>query len=283
MKFSVFTVMVPDLNLEETVAALKRHGYDGVEWRVTSLDPARRNEKPSYWGNNRSTVPEDATEAELKEIRRMTEEAGLEVPNLGCYLPFGDLAAAERGMKIAKMLGSPAIRVAVPGYNRTKTYPELFREARAYLEGVERLCGVYGVKGLIEIHMGNIAPSASMARRLVEGFDSTRIGVIYDPGNMVYEGYEQYRMGLQLLGEYLAHVHVKNAYWIRNPDRKSDLDPQWKAVSAPMRDGIVHWKQVLDDLKSVGYDGWLSFEDFSGSRPTDELLADNLAYIKSLL
>ena len=283
MKFAVFTVMVPELNPEETVAALKRHGYDGVEWRVTSPDPARRNEKPSYWGNNRSTVPVDATEAELKEIRRMTEEAGLEVPNLGCYLPFGDLAVAERGMEIAKLLGSKAIRVAVPGYNRTKTYPELFREARAYLEGVERLCGIYGVKGLIEIHMGNIASSASLARRLVEGFDSARIGVIYDPGNMVYEGYEQYRMGLQLLGEYLAHVHVKNAYWIRNPDRKSDLDPQWKAVSAPMRDGIVHWKQVLDDLKSVGYDGWLSFEDFSGSRPTDELLADNLAYIKSLL
>jgi sugar phosphate isomerase/epimerase len=50
-----------------------------------------------------------------------------------------------------------------------------------------------------------------------------------------------------------------------------------------MREGFANWPQVIADLKSIGYDGWLSFEDFSLSAPTEELLADNIAYIKSLL
>ncbi|MNH42928.1 hypothetical protein D3C79_1047240 [compost metagenome] len=65
------------------------------------------------------------------------------------------------------------------------------------------------------MHFGNIAPSASLARQLVDGFDAKHIGVIYDPGNMVYEGFEQYKLGLEVLGEYLGHVHVKNAIWSR--------------------------------------------------------------------
>ena len=28
---------------------------------------------------------------------------------------------------------------------------------------------------------------------------------------MVYEGYEAYQLGFEMLGKYLAHVHVKNA------------------------------------------------------------------------
>jgi sugar phosphate isomerase/epimerase len=151
------------------------------------------------------------------------------------------------------------------------------------MERVQELGGRFGIKALIEMHMNMIAPSAGLARRLVEGFDPERIGVIFDPGNMVYEGYEQYRMGLEVLGEYLAHVHVKNAVWERNPNQKNATDPAWRTVSAPMREGFANWPQVIADLKSVGYDGWLSFEDFSQSAPTEELLADNIAYIKSLL
>ncbi|MDF2718320.1 MAG: Xylose isomerase domain protein barrel [Paenibacillus sp.] len=283
MKFAVFTVMMPEYTPEDTIAALKKHGYDGIEWRVTGFDAGRLQDKPSFWGNNLSTVDAGSSEERLLALKRLADEAGLAVPNLGCYLKVGDLAAVERDMRTAKLLGAPSIRIAVPGYNRTKTYGELFKETRDYMERVQELGGRFGIKALIEMHMNMIAPSAGLARRLVEGFDPERIGVIFDPGNMVYEGYEQYRMGLEVLGEYLAHVHVKNAVWERNPNQKNATDPAWRTVSAPMREGFANWPQVIADLKSVGYDGWLSFEDFSQSAPTEELLADNIAYIKSLL
>lgn len=283
MKFAVFTVMMPEYTPEDTVSALRKYGYDGIEWRVARIDQARLQDKPSFWGNNLSTVDAESSEERLLQLKRLADEAGLAVPNLGCYLKVDDLAAVERDMRTANLLGAPSIRIGVPGYNRTKTYGELYKETRTYMEGVQELGASYGVKALVEMHMNMIAPSAGLARRLVEGFDPERIGVIFDPGNMVYEGYEQYRMGLEVLNEYLAHVHVKNAIWEPNPNRNGIADPAWRTVSAPMREGFANWPQVIADLKSIGYDGWLSFEDFSLSAPTGELLADNIAYIKSLL
>ncbi|MEZ4633203.1 MAG: hypothetical protein R2880_21235 [Deinococcales bacterium] len=62
---------------------------------------------------------------------------------------------------------------------------------------------------MIEIHHRTIVPSASAVYRLVSHFDPQHIAVIYDPGNMAYEGFEDYRMGLELWEPYLAHVHLK--------------------------------------------------------------------------
>jgi len=287
MKCAVFTVMLPDCTIERTAELLKKNGYEGVEWRFTITDPGRVGEAPSFWGNNLSTIQADASLEQLQGIKSLMEKTALETPNLASYIKSGDLAATERAMRAAKELGAPSIRIGVPGYDRTRPYAELAAEARDYFRETAALSRTYGIKGLIEVHFGNIAPSASLARQLIDGFDPDCIGVIYDPGNMVYEGYEQYRMGLEVLGPYLAHVHVKNAVWARTeherPGKAGSHEPLWRAAWSPIPSGIVHWPQVISDLKAVGYDGWLSFEDFSGAASSEELLRDNIAYIRSLL
>ena len=35
-------------------------------------------------------------------------------------------------------------------------------------------------------------------------------------------------------------------------------------------------------LRAVGYDGWVSFEDFSTEQPLRQRIRDNLAYIKQV-
>ena len=65
----------------------------------------------------------------------------------------------------------------------------------------------------MEIHHETIVPSASARAGSSMGFDPASVGAIYDPGNMVWEGHEQYRLGLETLGPYLAHVHAKNTGW----------------------------------------------------------------------
>jgi len=284
MKLSVFTVMLPNYAPEATIELLTRTGYDGVEWRVTHSDPNRAGEEPSFWGNNQSTINPDLPVEALRKLKKAHDEAGLAAPNLGCYLACGDLESTEQGMKVARELGAPAIRVGVPGYDRTEPYGDLLAKARRYLDGVQELGKQYGIKGLVEIHMGNIAPSASLARRLVEGFDPERIGVIHDAGNMVYEGFENYRMGLEVLGEYLGHVHVKNAVW-----HKSEEAPEpprsslWNARWAPLREGVADLGQLFADLRHIGYDGWLSIEDFSSPHPNEASLRNQADYLRSLL
>jgi sugar phosphate isomerase/epimerase len=275
MKVSVFTVMLPDLTPEEAAQELKAAGYDGVEWRVTRTPPERRTEAPSFWGNNLCTLA--PTEADARRARALVESAGLAIPSLGTYIEVGDLAATEEAMRFAKIAGSPQMRVGVGGL-QGESYASRFAAAQAYLAGVEALARRYGVRALIEIHHGSICPSASLAHRLVSRFDPQLIGAIYDPGNMVYEGFEDYRMGLELLGPYLAHVHVKNSAFAR-----PEGGGVWTATWAPLEDGVVNFPQLFAALRAVGYDGWLSVEDFSSAHPSREALRHNLAFIREIV
>jgi sugar phosphate isomerase/epimerase len=275
MKLSVFTVMLPDLTPEEAAQALQAAGYDGVEWRVTRVPEERRGEPPSFWGNNRCTLA--PTEAEARRARSLAQSAGLAIPNLGTYIAVGDLSATEEAMRFAQVAGAEQIRVGV-GSSQGASYAERFAAAQAFLTEVEPLALRYGVRALVEIHHRTICPSASLAHRLVSHFDPQAVGVIYDPGNMVYEGFEDYDLGIELLGPYLAHVHLKNGAFTR-----PEGGGVWTAHWAPLEDGVVDFPQVLAALRATGYDGWLSMEDFSAARPSREALRHNLAFIRGAI
>ena len=273
MKVGVFTVSLPDLTPDEAVREIKDAGYDGVEWRVTHVPEELRSDEPSFWGNNLCTL--EPTVEEARRARRLSEEAGLEIPGLGTYVALGDLEAAHEAMRFAVTAGVPQVRVGA-GAPDGRPYEELFDAAREFLAGVEDLARSHGVKVLIEIHHKTICPSASLAQRLVSSFDPGLVGVILDPGNMAQEGFEDYRIGAELLGPYLAHVHIKNSAFER-PAGGGVWEPRW----APLEDGVVDFGQVFEALEHVGYDGWLVMEDFSGVRPSREALKYNLEFLRS--
>jgi sugar phosphate isomerase/epimerase len=273
MKVGVFTVSLPDLTPDEAVREIKDAGYDGVEWRVTHVPGELRSDEPSFWGNNLCTL--EPTVEEARRARRLSEEAGLEIPGLGTYVALGDLEAAHEAMRFAVTAGVPQVRVGA-GAPDGRPYEELFDAAREFLAGVEDLARSHGVKALIEIHHKTICPSASLAQRLVSSFDPGLVGVILDPGNMAQEGFEDYRIGAELLGPYLAHVHIKNSAFER-PAGGGVWEPRW----APLEDGVVDFGQVFEALEHVGYDGWLVMEDFSGVRPSREALKFNLEFLRS--
>ena len=273
MKVGVFTVSLLDLTPDEAVREIKDAGYDGVEWRVTHVPEELRSDEPSFWGNNLCTL--EPTVEEARRARRLSEEAGLEIPGLGTYVALGDLEAAHEAMRFAVTAGVPQVRVGA-GAPDGRPYEELFDAAREFLAGVEDLARSHGVKALIEIHHKTICPSASLAQRLVSSFDPGLVGVILDPGNMAQEGFEDYRIGAELLGPYLAHVHIKNSAFER-PAGGGVWEPRW----APLEDGVVDFGQVFEALEHVGYDGWLVMEDFSGVRPSREALKFNLEFLRS--
>jgi sugar phosphate isomerase/epimerase len=274
MKVGVFTVGLPDLTPEEAAREIQAAGYDGVEWRVARIPEDFRREKPSFWRNNLCTL--EPTGEEARRARSLCEGTGLEVVGLGTYIDVGDLAAVDEAMNFARVAGAPQIRVG-SGSLEGASYARRFEEARRFLAGVEELAGRYGVKALVEIHHGTICPSASLAHRLVSDFRPERIGVIFDPGNMVFEGFEDYRIGTEFLGPYLAHVHLKNAAFDR-PEGGGTWRPRW----APLEDGVVDFERLFEALRLAGYDGWLVIEDFSAARPTREALRHNLGFVRGL-
>lgn len=282
MKLSVFTVATPDLTPEQLVDAAQEAGLNGVEWRFAKVPEEVSNEAPSYWRNNLCTLNPELDPEEMLHYRRIAEARGLEIVSLTPYLSVDDPEATEHVFRNARLLGAKMIRVGVARYDGTEPYPALYEKTLRYLKQAERLAKEYGVKGVVETHHKTIAPSAGLAYRLVSHCDPDHIGVLYDPGNMVHEGYEHFKMGMELLGPYLAHVHVKNTAWSRNGLRE-DGTAIWQAGWSPLTEGIVNYQEVIAYLKSVNYDGYLGIEDFSGHYDSRELLKEFVRFIRERL
>jgi len=279
MKYAVFTVSLPEWFPEQALSELRDAGYDGIEWRVTDQQPA---DPPGFWAGNRCTWPFTSFVEDAPHIRTMTEASGLAIPSLGTYVTCEDLSAVELAMQGAVLVGAPQLRIGVPHYDGSRAYLALRDQARAQYREVASLAQKYGLRALVEIHMGNITPSASSAAAFLDGFDPQFVGVIHDAGNMVHEGYENYRLGVEVLGPFLAHVHIKSAAW-RVVGQQANGSAEWKAGFAPLREGAVDLMALFAALRAVGYDGWLSFEDFTPGGDLRARVHDNLAYIKELL
>ncbi len=281
MKFAVFSVSIPDYTTDVAVSKLKEIGYDGIEWRVIDQDPDAKG--MAFWAKNKATLPFSTFEEDAPVWRKLTGDAGLEMPGVGTYVLCDDLDGVERAMRGTKALGATQLRVRVPGYDGIEPFRPKWDAAREQYKDVVELAKRHGVKALLELHHRTIVPSASAARLFLGDLDPSHVGVIHDAGNMVFEGYETPRLGFEMLGPYLAHIHVKNARWF--PEKYSDdrSSLTWKCDWAPVSKGIINMRELFRAMHAVGYDGWVGLEDFSLERPIEDRLRENLAYLKQVV
>jgi len=269
MRFSVYTLGLPTLTPDDGVREIAAAGLGGVEWRVTDVPAAFAGEAPSFTRNNLCTLgPDDGDRG-----RRLAAEAGLDVVGIAPYIAAGDTAAFERAASLAGEADASLVRFRSPDRDG-RPFRELFAEGRAFAEEIAEIADRHGVTAVLEIHQRTLCPSASLGEQLVRGLDPRRVGVIYDAGNLVIEGYEDTRMALDLLGEHLRHVHLKNAGWRRRGDGA------WEWFWAPLDEGILDARGFLDLLEEGGYNGWVSLEDLSTARDPVATLRHNAALLR---
>jgi sugar phosphate isomerase/epimerase len=252
IRYSYATVALPTLTPEEAVAHAAAAGYRGLEWKVGEAPHAAGSTAETFLRGNRCTLAPDP--ADGARAARLCADAGLAVVGLAPYVQTGDVEALDRVLDIAVAAGAPQVRLQGP---RTgPRYHALFAQALEFLDEAQDRAARSGVRIVVEVHQGTIFPSASLAHRAVAHFDPARIGVIYDVGNLVVEGYEDRRIATELLGPYLHHVHLKNA-------AVSAVDgPRW----TPLDEGAADVAGVLGHLREIGYAGWVSLEDLSTER-----------------
>jgi sugar phosphate isomerase/epimerase len=279
MRFAVFTASLPEWTPAEAVAQLADAGYDGVEWRITDQRPSPDG-KPGFWAGNRCTWPFSSVDTDVPEIARLTADAGLAISSLGTYVRCDDPTSVDQAMAVAVRLRVGQRRVTLPPYDPADSYREVWARRRAEFSVVAELAGRHGVKALVEIHHRTPVQSPHAAASFVDGFDPAQVGVIHDVGNMVFEGWSDYRLGLEVLGDHLAHVHLKSGTWARSGAR-ADGTANWVGVAAPLREGIVDLAALFVALRQVGYDNWVTFEDFSTEAPLADRIRDNLALAKA--
>lgn len=274
MRLGVCSASLPDHDPHSAVPVVRQAGYAGIEWRIAS-NPFDEDRDPDFFDNNRCTVA--PLLPRIESIAQVCRQAGLEIIGLSPYIESGDVAAVDAAMRLATAIDVGWIRLRAPWRQEGALVAQLAR-ATDFLSSVEQLAREYGVRGLIELHQRSICPSATTAHRLVSHFDPRHVGVIYDVGNLIIEGYEDHMMAMQLLGDYLGHVHLKNAAYVR-PEGGGVWRPRWTALD----DGILNIPELLRALESVGYDKWLSIEDFSTARPPAETLRFDAALMQKFL
>ena len=283
MQLCCTSVMLPRWTLDETFDRLAEYGYDAVELRCR-YNPGDTSAKPSYWGRHLSDVSPDNVVDRADQIRAAVQRSGVRVVVLAPDIIYDQTELVIKLFKGALAIepgNPPLIRIGAPRHDRDHPYWPQFLAARAGYARLAELAREYGVKVIYETHIGNVAVSASRTLELLHDLDPRHIGAIYDVQNMVQGGLEDMRMGLELLGPYLAHSHIGNRIPVAT-ERDADGRMQWRWTSASLQEGLVDIPQLIADLKAVGYEGALSLEDFA---PGDDVekVKEQGAYLRSQL
>jgi len=285
MKYSATTVFMPELSLKQQAELLAKLGYDGMELRVRRVSPDQRAKAvPSPWGYHVNDITPENFVAKAPEIRQVLADHGLALAGIASAAACTELDHVKLLVEGAVAAGAPFIRVAAAaGYkgDGSQDYWQVFGETVAGYARVLQVTRGTGVKVVLEIHGGTIHCSASLAHRIVSQFDPADVGVIYDPQNMVRDGFETTALALQLLGPYLAHCHVGAHRPLPPSERDGKGTAQWKWEGCSMADGLYHFPTLLARLRRVGYRHFISIEDFRNAAP-EEKLQNAIAYLRSL-
>lgn len=283
MKLSLTSVMLPRWDLETTFAKLAAHGYEGIELRCR-YNPEDPNAEPSNWGRHLTDVSPDNIAAKAAQIRDLSQQTGVRVCALAPNFTCDQTEIIDKIFKGALAIDPddpPLIRIGAQRHDRSRPYLPQFLDARMGFAHLVERAHDCGVKIIYEIHVGTIAVSASRAIELLNNFDPNHIGAIFDVPNMVRVGLEDSKMGLELLGPYLAHVHIGNATPVQT-QRDATGSMHWQWDFCDLREGMADIPQIIQDLKDVGYQGYISLEEF-GPGDDEEKISNEGAYLKELI
>ncbi|MCW8130013.1 MAG: sugar phosphate isomerase/epimerase [Planctomycetota bacterium] len=275
MKIGVFTTFTPEYTFAEACKLAKATGYEGVQPRIVPAASAVFDPSKPFnpWGNNKGGIGEDDFFKDPKGALKPAADAGVEITSVASYTSTADMDRALKMVKACAAAGIKNVRIAAlpmpkePVFEMAAfldksrgTYKELVAEAKKA-----------GVRPCLELHGGTPYPSPSGTVAFLKGIDPADVGILYDPANMISDGWEVTSVALNIIGPYLAEVHVKNSKWVPDGDDPRGVK-KYKAVASDLEDGCVNWAEVIEKLKVHGYQGWLIEEGHTHGRETYERL-----------
>lgn len=290
MKFGIQAKIFGDLSLAENLERIKEAGYNGVEWNWGVVDAPEGLIM-------KEDIPKIKSAA--KKIEKLSREFILEpisltpgiLPNFAeepDILKIHFEGIKESRAKFLRMFGPVYVGILKPTnkyqayYDGKKDFHTLAKDFQKHLEVLVKLAEEFKLKVLFETHDGYLPTSFSGFYLFLKDHNPDHIGILLDPENMVREGMENWRMGMEMLYPHIGYLHCKNMGWERG-DGKSP--PQhmknWKAVHLSLSDGIVDWPQIIYFLKKMGFSNYLVDEDYSKNIPEERF--QNIAYLKNLI
>lgn len=202
------------------------------------------------WGKNVLALSDE----EIDTIKANLAARGIGVSAIGSPIgkikiddPFEPhLASFRRAIEIAKKLDCQYIRLFsfyVPVGQADAYRPQVMERMKALLEAAKG-------QPVILLHENERHIYGDIPRRcrdILETLASPQLRMTFDPANFVIDGVRPFSEGYELLKDYIAYVHVKDA-----------LMAEKRVVPAGQGDGQV--RELLVALRQRGFDGFLSLE-----------------------
>lgn len=232
-------------------------GFDGVELGIRS---AEARQHPLWQDEMRS------------RLRASSDTTGVETASL-CLHGWGGLAAVTETRPDAVAIATDAIGFAaelgakvilVPLNAPT---PMRYDDAASGWVAALRQAGPIAADAGVTLAMESVGrthtQSAQRFQKLMEATEGVGVGIYYDIGNAVYQGFDP--LGdIRSLGKAIAQVHIKQ------PGRYL------------LADGPLNIAKALETLMDVGYDGYLVLETAGLDDPVASARA-NLQHLRALL
>jgi sugar phosphate isomerase/epimerase len=232
-------------------------GFDGVELGVNAPQAVR------------SPLWQASTRESLAEAARQT---GVETASL-CLHGWGAFAASPETRDEATKVAQQAVEFAAELGAKVILVPLNAPPAMSYDDAavgwVEalRAAGAQAAQAGVVLAMESVGrthtQSAERFEKLLERAGGTGVGIYYDVGNALYQGFDPIG-DMRRLGKLITQVHVKQ------PGKYL------------LADGPLHMAKLLGTLQEIGYDGYLVLE----TAGLDDRVASaraNLQFLRGLL
>jgi len=270
--FSKMLKNIGGLTVEKSGKHIAEIGFDGVDLTV----------RP---GGHIS--PREVSKELPKAVENLNLK-GLSVPMITSSVTSADEKFAAEIFKTASGCGVKFIKLGYWRYGGFGTIKKQIEDVRDdALKGISRLSEEYNVTAGLHIHSGDFLTSNPVVvYMLLRGYDPQYLCAYIDPGHMAVEGgLSGWKIGMDLLREYIRMVAVKDFGWFREVDPETGVK-RWTARVVPLSEGLVPWMEVFRYLKQVNFNGPVSLHSEYHDVDLQGLLRRtkaDLQYLKEIL
>ncbi|MCD6361820.1 MAG: sugar phosphate isomerase/epimerase, partial [Armatimonadetes bacterium] len=221
-------------------------------------------------------------------IRKKVEDTGLHVSGLTTYWEIGkvhrdearvELDNLKRSMHTAKILGAGLVRVSSADYDKSHSYEVCRAAFREQMMIVAELAAEMDLIITPEQHGGRYISSAGQVMDMCRGLEHPNLGIVFDPGNAVSEGFERPWVQVRMMGSWIKNVHVKNRMTAAGD---AGVNERLPGGNCKVDEGVLDWELIAEELAAIGYSGYLTCEDFAEFDSLEEKFAWNVKFLRGL-
>ncbi len=307
MKVGVFTPVLSQLSLEDTLKKLAGYGIRTVELGTGN-----------YPGNAHCKLTMLDSNTELIDFKKKLDQYGFSISALSCHgnplHPQKEVAAqyretARKTVLLAEKLGVPVVVdfSGCPGDSPTAKWPNWVTcpWPPDYLEVLKwqweevvtpywtehgKFAAQHNVKIAIEMHPGFVvySPETMLKLRSIAG---PSVGANLDPSHLFWQNIDPIA-AVRILGDCIFHVHAKDTqmYGANLPragvlDTKNYTDERnrsWIFRTVGYGHGEEWWREFVSTLRMFGYDYVLSIEHEDSLMAAEEGLSKAAAFLNGL-